>query len=388
MAIRKPRGFAGFFDAAAEAYGEGREEWAKAYREGRKAKGASEDAPRWDEMTGAYPTGIRMKELIDDVRGKRLTKSERDNRAIRDDLGIGIKSGFGPRTGQLLGTVAADITQDNTRNFYWLLNAAQATGNVIAEKAMGLANKSLYGKSPVMGADGAPLTVKSARKGGEYIDAAGAPKKGISIGEKGVIEKRNFEPGHKAALMIPTGIAINTGLGLLTPFGGAEGYKAALPSEEDPTKTNNVLGEMAGKYFMGKTGKLLPYDEFSQVRPDVSRDEYNAYQAFKYDNRTDLNPLDGDFVAPFGVVKTTDEGIHGPELQFLGRSLPVTTGIVPYLGALAGGVAGVRTKMPIRGGVAGGLAGLAVGQIAGNLLENERRRRNAVENQLDSPQNI
>ena len=37
MAIRKPRGFAGFFDAASEAYGEGREEWAKAYREGRKA---------------------------------------------------------------------------------------------------------------------------------------------------------------------------------------------------------------------------------------------------------------------------------------------------------------------------------------------------------------
>ena len=182
MAIRKPRGFAGFFDAAAEAYGEGREEWAKAYREGRKAKGASEDAPRWDEMTGAYPTGIRMKELIDDVRGKKLTKSERDNRAIRDDLGIGIKSGFGPRTGQLLGTVAADLTQDNTRNFYWLLNAAQATGNVIAEKAMGLANKSLYGKSPVMGADGAPLTMKSARKGGD-IDAAGAPRKGISIGE-------------------------------------------------------------------------------------------------------------------------------------------------------------------------------------------------------------
>ena len=388
MAIRKPRGFAGFFDAAAEAYGEGREEWAKAYREGRKAKGASEDAPRWDEMTGAYPTGIRMKELIDDVRGKKLTKSERDNRAIRDDLGIGIKSGFGPRTGQLLGTVAADITQDNTRNFYWLLNAAQATGNVIAEKAMGLANKSLYGKSPVMGADGAPLTVKSARKGGEYIDAAGAPKKGISIGDGGVIEKRNFEPGHKAALMIPTGIAINTGLGLLTPFGGAEGYKAALPSEEDPTKTNNVLGEIAGKYFMGKTGKLLPYNEFSQVRPDVSPEEYRAYQAFKYDNNTDLNPFDGDFVAPFGVVKTTDEGIHGPELQFLGRSLPATTGIVPYLGALAGGVAGVRTKMPIRGGVAGGLAGLAVGQIAGNLLETERRRRNAVENQLDQPQNI
>ena len=33
---RKALGLGGFFDAAKEAYGEGREEWSKAYREGRK----------------------------------------------------------------------------------------------------------------------------------------------------------------------------------------------------------------------------------------------------------------------------------------------------------------------------------------------------------------
>jgi hypothetical protein len=32
------------------------------------------------------------------------------------------------------------------------------------------------------------------------------------------------------------------------------------------------------------------------------------------------------------------------------------------------------------------LGGLAVGQIVGNLLENERRRRNTTENQLNNPQ--
>ena len=46
MATRKPRGFGGFFDAAKEAYGEGREEWSKAYREGRKAQNMSENAGR------------------------------------------------------------------------------------------------------------------------------------------------------------------------------------------------------------------------------------------------------------------------------------------------------------------------------------------------------
>ena len=77
-----------------------------------------------------------------------------------------------------------------------------------------------------------------------------------------MFQERNFKPGHIGLLAVPTGVAINSGLGLLTPFGGAEGYKAAIPNEEDPTKTDNVLGEVALKYFMGRTGNLLPYDEF------------------------------------------------------------------------------------------------------------------------------
>ena len=387
---RKPRGLGGFFDAAREAYGEGREEWAKAFREGRKAEGLTENAPRMTEMTGAYATGIRGKELVDDALVnlglKNLSENEIEARLIREDLGIGAKKGLLPRAGQIAGTIGADLTQDNTRSFYWLLNAAQATGNVINESVLGskrFGNPSLYQKD-VVG------NVKTAKKGGEFLDGAGKPRKGVSIGEKGVIEKRKYEPGHLAALGIPTGIAINTGLGLMTPFGGAEGYKAVLPDEEDPTKTSNVVGEVGLKYLMGSTGKMLPYSEFKEVRPDVSPEEYKAYQAFKYDKPFfDVNPFDdGQMGILGGAVKTTDEGIHGPELQFLGRSLPVTTGIVPYLGALAGGVAGVRTKAPIRGGFGGGMAGLAVGQIAGSLLENERRRRNSVENQLDNPQGL
>jgi hypothetical protein len=38
---------------------------------------------------------------------------------------------------------------------------------------------------------------------------------------------------------------------------------------------------------------------------------------------------------------------------------------------------------PIRGGFIGGMAGLALGQIAGNAIEQERRRRNAAENGIE-----
>jgi hypothetical protein len=83
--------------------------------------------------------------------------------------------------------------------------------------------------------------------------------------------------------------------------------------------------------------------------------------------------------------------------------LPVTTGIVPFASAVAGAALGganlgpktgdaaqtpnvkrqFGSDKPIRRGFMGGLAGLAVGQVTGNIIENERRRRNTVENELD-----
>ena len=77
------------------------------------------------------------------------------------------------------------------------------------------------------------------------------------------------------------------------------------------------------------------------------------------------------------------EGIHGPELQFLGRSLPATTTLVPYLGALAGGVAGVRTRRPIKGGLIGGFGGLAAGTGVGLVAEELRRRASSNQVQME-----
>ena len=174
----------------------------------------------------------------------------------------------------------------------------------------------------------------------------------------------------------------------MTPFGGAEGYKAALPSAEDPTKTDNVAAEIALKYFMGRTGNLLPYDEFKKVRPDVSPSEFGKYKAFKFDKKEDYNLADdGKASALAGALKYTNEGIHGPEVQFLGRSLPVTTGVTPFVTSLIGSSMGVRGKRlgdgAVKRGVVGGLGGLGVGQLLGNAIEQERRRRNMVENELN-----
>ena len=56
----------------------------------------------------------------------------------------------------------------------------------------------------------------------------------------------------------------------MSPMGGTDGYEALIPSEGDPQKTANAVAEAGLKYFTGRTGNLLPYDEFKQDRPDVS----------------------------------------------------------------------------------------------------------------------
>ena len=116
----------------------------------------------------------------------------------------------------------------------------------------------------------------------------------------------------------------------MNPFGGQEGYQAAIPDEENKSKTSNAVAEVASKYILGRTGNLLPWSEFQKIRPDVSKDEYMRYKAFKFDKEGDINPFDdGQMTIPSGVLKYNNDGIHGAEVQFLGRSLPLHTAILP-----------------------------------------------------------
>ena len=378
--------------------GVGQDESAAVMYEARKnfEKPQSPQGTRWDSLTGSYRTAQAVRAAVNPD-GQDDNDRRRAYRNARAEAGIPIMTGSrGERIGTIAGAVQSDLIQDSSRRIYWLLNAAQATGDVIAEQAIKYARPDLYDMEN-------KKTGKQARrkKTGEFLyeidpNYETEPKTYKKRPKSEQKYTRKYPAGLVQLTAAPAGLAINTGLGLMTPFGGAEGYKAALPSEDDPTKTANVLGEVAMKYIMGRTGDLLPYNEFVKVRPDVSPEEYRRYKAFKYDKPLlDVNPFDDGQMGAFGgAFKYTNEGIHGPEIQFLGRSLPATTGIIPFASAVAGAAAGVAkigpaTGMlgydkPIRRGFGGGMAGFAAGQIVGNLIEGERRRRNAAENERDT----
>ncbi len=363
-------------------YGIGRDDTSKAFYAQRGYQNKDDDAPRVVKMAAEHPLIFRLNELT----------GRADPNAVRarNEAGMGLKPTAAGKAGQLVGTIGADLTQDISRNWWWLFNAAQATGNVINESALGLTNTDLYGARDL----DIPFNDLEAleSQGFASVDSSGTIRPNPRVfNSKGKAKERNYRSGNVAALGIPAGIAINNALGLLTPLGGAEGYEALFPSDEDPKRTNNAVAEIASKYILGRTGGLLDYDEFKKVRPDVGKGEYKAYKAFKYDNNTDLNPFDGDIVLPSGVLKGTTEGIHGPEIQFLGRSLPLNTGIVPFASAVAGGMLGVRRRKgynsarpdpeAVKRGFIGASLGTAAGMTVGNLLEAERRRRNQAENE-------
>ena len=379
------------------------------FRDARELQGKNINAPKITSMLGANQMVIRARELTGTLNP--------GMKSALEDAGLNLRGSKSHKIGQILGTIGGDLVQDTTRSVYWLLNAPQATGEVINELALAKTNPDLYDRTLVRSnkvktlvngkKEWKPLNLNDEVDRTELFDRGiitngmksdTQPRKGFKVvnhdsGER-FLTTDNYPGGNIQALAVPTGIAINAGMGLMTPTGGYEGYKAVLEDPDDPSKTSNIVGEVAMKYIIGRTGNLLPYDEFHEVRPDVSRGEYNKYQAFKYDKSEDYNPLDGDLSIGAGTLRYTNEGIHGPEIQMLGRSLPLTTAVVPFAASLAGGIAGAKIGgkrrytdnygidrgQAVMGGFAGGMLGLAAGMAGGHTIEGERRRRNGAAN--------
>ena len=385
-------------------YAIGRDDTQQVFYRKRDLQELNKDAPMATAMIGNHQGITRLREATGKLNPAHAIALEEANMQLRKDKPLSYQ------IGQFGGTFAADLTQDTSRSLWWLINALQASGQVVNDAVLQRAVPELWGRSPAMrqvkaiGTDGKKIVNNRQINMGVQNDADYAlnnnmvrmgdddklvPMRGYSFKKDSngdnILQKNNYSRGMIAATAIPTGLAINTGLGLMTPLGGAEGYKANNPSPDDPTKTNNPVAEVAQKYILGKTGGLLPYSEFKKVRPDVSLAEYKAYQADKFDNAEDYNFLDGDVSVLGGALKANIDGIHGAEVSMLGRSLPVNTGVVPFATALAGTALGGRYghrqhKQGAMGALVGGLGGNFAGQAAGSIIENERRRRNGIEN--------
>lgn len=110
--------------------------------EARKRKGKSESSPAFTSRVQSY----RTPQVIKSAMG---FAQDPDFAHERQVAGIPIDTTTaGKRLGSLGGSIAADLRDDGLRSFYWLLNAAQATGDVITEEVINKVRTDLYDVDP------------------------------------------------------------------------------------------------------------------------------------------------------------------------------------------------------------------------------------------------
>lgn len=240
---------------------------------------------------GGYSEGYRQQ--LQEVRGKDaqiraettelgkiadpVTGRERPTQTLRE------------RGAQVAGVTAGDLASEGLRNIWWFINAPQALSTLAVLSSVHDASQEFRDEDPEL---------------------------------KGpLLRNRTMRLATAVPAMIATSMAVGN-------FGRQPGFKAVVPSEADPTQSADPLGEAASRFFLGRSGSLLPYDEFVKERPDVSRSEYEAYKAYLFGNAL--------------PIKATMEGINGPEVTFLGKSIPVVTGILPAVAAALGAGHGIR----------------------------------------------
>ena len=320
-------------------------------REFRQEQGQSAEGPRTDTTAARIPSLDAARDLLGNLPGG-FSQEEREFRA-RNNINV-MQANNAQKFGSFVGRAGSDFVNNGVRSLWWLINAPQAIVDLAAEAGAGATNREgLYGQDLVgydeafernwVSTDGRPLTNAINRATSDSTDplynkrykaiqdaVTAEPNDPDYNLRRGVYSRRRTNNNLSTLMALPAAIGINAGVGLLSGDGRTDGRAAIFKSEDDPTVSANVIGEVAAKYFLGRQGDLLPWDEFKKVRPDVSRDEYMKYKAYRWDKNTDLNPFDdGKVIAPLGLLKYNNEGINGPEVQFLGKDMALDTAIMP-----------------------------------------------------------
>ena len=116
-----------FGEGARLNYGIGGEDARRARDRARELQGKTAEGPKIELMAAAHPLIQRIRQLAGVADPEALQAQKEMGMALQKDRSPAFQAG------QIVGDVGADLTQDTTRRFYWLLNALQASGEVINE---------------------------------------------------------------------------------------------------------------------------------------------------------------------------------------------------------------------------------------------------------------
>jgi hypothetical protein len=296
------------------------------------------------------------------VRGSALAVADRGYRQAFTDPNVGTAG----KAGYVAGRLIHDIVNDGSRVPWWVLNHPMAQAAVLSDVAADAA-----GLNPDYGTYEQLRAARGDEISRAAIDEEFAADMGFSFrGEgKGIplgLARKVPAVIASSALLATSG---NSNFANIAGGGRQPGFESILPVEGDKTQSSNPLGELGIRYMFGRTGRLLPWEEFTAERPDVSPTDYGSYRAYQFDS----GPL-------MGIAKATSRNIDAePELGMLGFRVPLSAASTVG-GTLIGGIAGakaldamVNEQMQDRFGGAlkargnRRLAGYALGALAGGI---------------------
>lgn len=271
------------------------------------------------------------------------------------------------------GRLAHDVFTDGTRTPYWALNHPLAITGVFGHEL-----STPAGLAPDYKTLKVELEAKGEKITRDAIDQEFARRNGFRSGGEGAgppleLARHSIPAMATAALTMASG---NTNYLNILGGGRTAGFQAVMPVEGDPTQSSNPLLELGARYLFGRTGRILPWEQFTQERPDVSYDDYQSYAAYQFDK----GPLG------IGLIRATGRNIDGePEAQMMGFRVPLSAATAA-LGAMGGGYLGAthaenmisaemqeRLKLGtpgarrLAGAAVGGLLSAIGGKITGNL---------------------
>ena len=285
--------------------------------------------------------------------------------------------GFPEKAAYFAGRLGHDLLTDGSRIPWWALNHPLAMVSLLGELAT-----SKAGLSPDYEAIREQLVLADKPASNQDVENEFADRMGL------------YRPGNKHAIpavlaktAIPaiaattlTALSNNTNYLNILGGGRTDGFEAVMPVPGNSRESSNPILELAARYIFGRTGRVLPWQQFTAERPEVSEADYKDYAAYQFDK----GPLG------LGLVRATSRNLDAePEATMLGFRVPFSAAAGAggsILGAMAAANAVdqlndkvFKGKLPLprregprrlAGAALGGLAGAVAGKLGGMAVNN------------------
>ena len=258
-------------------------------------------------------------ELIDKRPGQRVTVFGPKFKEELKQEGITLRGTPQEFLGAYSARLLTDIVTDGTRAVWWAFNHPNALADKAARVAIG---KEASKELGVLGT-------------GLAMTAAVAP----AIAVSGAYDITNIGE-------------------MFRPKGFAQSY--AEPGSEDRRQTSQPVPELFERFFLGRTGRPLAYEEAKKDIPDLTPERYGNFLRSYYQDKGLL-----------GVLKATPENLQGvPEARLLGYPVTIPSALGVVGGAVAAGAAArlAGGKNRLAKTVGAGLAGSVGGILTGNVI--------------------